>query len=69
MVFLYFVLLILGAMYTPIFTLGCVVMITGNPVIGFILILFSLGKGFIDKITAPSTGIDDILDGERLPRE
>jgi hypothetical protein len=48
--FLFFILIILGVMYSPIFTVGILMFMVDMPITGVIVLLFSVIKKYIDNI-------------------
>ena len=48
--FLIFTLVILGVMYSPIFVVGVLMFMVGMPITGVIVLIFSIGKKYIDNI-------------------
>jgi len=48
--FLYFILSILGAIYSPIFTVGILMFILGRPITGSIILVISIARKYIDNI-------------------
>jgi hypothetical protein len=48
--FLIFILVILGVMYAPIFVIGVLMFMIGMPITGVIVLIFSIGKKYIDNI-------------------
>jgi len=57
--FVMFVLVILGAIYTPIFTIGVFMFMVSMPITGIVVILISLAMKYIDNIpTLPDNDQD-----------
>jgi uncharacterized membrane protein len=48
--FLFFILVILGVMYAPIFSVGVLMFMVGMPITGVIVLLYSIIKKYIDNI-------------------
>jgi hypothetical protein len=48
--FLFFILVSLGAIYSPVFTIAILMFIIGMPVTGSIVLIISIGKKYIDNI-------------------
>lgn len=48
--FFFFIFVILGVMYTPIFTVGILMFMIGMPITGVIVLLISIIKNYIDNI-------------------
>ena len=54
-----FVLVILGAIYSPIFTIGVLMFMVSMPITGIVVILISLAMKYIDNIpTLPDNDQD-----------
>ena len=57
--FVMFVLVILGAIYSPIFTIGVLMFMVSMPITGIVVILISLAMKYIDNIpTLPDNDQD-----------
>jgi hypothetical protein len=57
--FITFVLVILGAIYSPIFTIGVLMFMVSMPITGIVVILISLAMKYIDNIpTLPDNDQD-----------
>lgn len=48
--FLFFILIILGVLYSPIFTVGILMFFLGMPITGVIVLIISIIKKYIDNI-------------------
>jgi len=57
--FLFFTMIIIGSLYSPIFTIGCLMFCVGMPITGSVVLIISIIKKYIDNIQTISDNDND----------